>query len=348
MSGEPTLYDVASILGLRLPEVNRRGDCPFRAHKRKRNFAIFRSKKTGDLLYKCWSCDPPGNVGDAVGMYARQTGVDRREAIKQLKEYGYSFGRRCQRPQPQAKQPVAPLRGTIERAVLPLDLVRWGQWSEQDLGACRRLAEERSLSLDVLKACDVVDIDRDVVGFVYREPRTGIPCRAKCRALGRKAFWVEPRGGNGTDAKALAPLYLAHQLDAPRGTTSPAAITEGEIDALTLRTMEFGNVVSLPDGSESAKTVSLEPLARFRLWLVAVDDDQEGAKAMQVLQRRAQGHGVHVVRVFFRRLEDLEHGEELVKYKDANEALQSGGFAREDFEHCFAVSQRGYRTPVMP
>ena len=57
--------EVGRLLGLELPGPGGKARCPFRDHRRKdKTFRVFKSKRTGDELWKCWSCDSPENIGE--------------------------------------------------------------------------------------------------------------------------------------------------------------------------------------------------------------------------------------------------------------------------------------------
>jgi len=343
-----SLWVVGRMFGHTLPELGKRGFCPLRKHKRKdKTFVIFRSKE-GEPLYKCFSCDPPENVGDAVALYAVLEGIDRSQAWKDLRERGYAVpGMRSgqsDRPQPRAadRPPAIPVRGDRgENNVLPLSVERFQRWADQRLGAVARLSKERSIGEELLREHDVVDIDRSIVGFGYRDPESGLPCRVKMRPLDRKSFWIEPRPAEGVEGKALGPLYLADRLVRPCGFCTLAVVTEGELDALSFRQAGINNVVSLPDGTASAGRVDLEPLVGgFILWLSSVDDDEAGEAAHAVLRERAYCLGITVARVH------LTGGGR--RFKDANEAL-CAGFGPEDFKRCLnhaAQAALGYVVEV--
>ena len=320
---ELTLWTVASMFGKELPEPGKRGYCILRDHKRKdKSLTVFRSHG-GDFLYKCHSCDPPDNIGDALGLYCVLEGIDRKTAWHQLRERGYQVpgDDGSNRPLPRQARPKpkpVPVAGRLAtEPVLSLDKTRWDRWRAQRLGAVERLADDRGIGAELLRAHDVVDADRNVVGFGYRDPYSGLPCRVKFRPLDRKAFWIEPRPEKGQDGKALGPLYLADRLKPHPGRPAAAILTEGELDALSLRQAGIDSVVSLPDGAESAGRVDLGPLSSgFLLWLVGTDLDTEGQRAFHILRQRAMAIGVTVVRLLFRR--------DGVSFKDANEALQAG------------------------
>jgi len=330
MSRELTLWTVASMFGKRLPDVGRRGLCIFRDHKRKdKSLTIFKSEG-GDLLYKCFSCDAPDNVGDALAMYAQLEGLDRKTAWHQLRDRGYGVpgaedgASPSRRVQPPARKRPVPVTGRAPvGGVLSLSPERWRQWHQQRLGAVESLATARHLAVELLRDHDVVDVDRGVVGFGYREPFGGQPCRVKCRPLNRKTFWIEPRPAKGQEGKALGPLYLADRLNCVPGRPTVAIITEGELDALTFIQAGLSNVVSLPDGSQSAGRVDLQPLSSgFLVWLVATDRDAEGQQAFGALRARARSLGATAVRLLL--------GSRDRQFKDANEALQAG-FEPADF-----------------
>lgn len=345
---ELSIRNVGKLLGLDLPVPGKKCRCPFRKHKRKdKTFRVYLSRKTGDELWKCWSCDKPDNVGDAIGFYARWTELDRAGAYRDLRAKGFDVpgaepgtGQQGQpfRRRPSRKPAPIPVEGVIRGPFLPLNMSKWRSWKKHHNGVLSRFAEERRLVERVLLDHDVVEVDRRCIGFGYRNPETGLPCRVKVRPLDRKMFWIEPRSPDG-EAKALGPLYLAHDLEAALGNPEAVIITEGEPDALSLRQLGFRNVVSLPDGAKSAETVSVEPIANgFQAWLVSTDRDEEGNRAWHVLRTRARRLGIDAVRLTWASLvDDPEIGEELVRFKDANDALQAD-CDRADFERCIRIA----------
>jgi hypothetical protein len=343
-----SIRDVGRVLGLDLPPVGKKGRCPFRQHKRKdKTFRVFRAKGSGDELWKCWSCDPPDNVGDAIGLYARHENMDRASAIEVLKRQGFegpAGGRPPPRRQPRSssgpRRPTCdiPVAGTNTGPFLSLDIKRWRSWRTNGAESIEAFAQARRIRAVTMREHDVVEVQRDVVGFGYRDPDTLVPCRVKVRPLKRKTFWIEPRCKDpDSEARARSPLYLAHELPLVLSPDAAVVIVEGELDALTLKDVGIRNVVSLPDGDASAGTVSVEPIAAgYRVWLVATDLDDPGHEAYLKLRKRAWPLGIEVARVRWSQLVQQETGEELVTYKDANEARMEGDFSREDFERCFA------------
>lgn len=349
-----TIAAVGRMFGLKLPPPHGKVRCPFRKHARQDpTFRVFVSRG-GDEIYKCWSCDPPENVGDAISLYERMAGVSRRDAWKTLGDQGFEVpsmedrpheGPR--RPPPPERKPLPPLRGTQPERVQPLDLDAWAAWKKLDTGLLARFAKMRGLSLETLRRNDVVEMPGGRhVGFTYTDPKTGDPCRVKVRGVDKKQFFVVPKSPpDDPQRRALAPLYLAHLLQPLSGQSlKPVIMTEGEVDALTLVEMGVPNVVSLPDGSESVKTSDITPLWSygFNVWLLALDADPAGDIAYQYLRERAASARVDAVRVLWKRMV----GEELQLHKDANDALHAG-FTREDFMHAFdvATAQR-YGAPL--
>jgi hypothetical protein len=324
---ELTLWTVGAMFGKELPQLGKRSLCPIRQHKRRdKGFKVF-SSRSGDLLYKCFSCDPPQNVGDAVALYAVLANVDRLEAWKTLRDDGYQvpglderFATRRQSRSSPPPRKVTPVRGDLSQGdpVLPLDMQFWHDATLRRAGDVERLGSERGLDVQLLRDHDVVDMDAGCVGFGYRDPATHLPCRIKVRALYRKAFWMEPRPAEGERGKALAPLYLAHRLRIPRGGFGlTVVITEGELDALSLKQAGFDNVVSLPDGAESAGRVDLRPLmGGFPVWLAATDNDEKGQRAARELASRAAQVQCKSAPVIWRLGDRV--------FKDANEAWMAG------------------------
>jgi 5S rRNA maturation endonuclease (ribonuclease M5) len=356
-----SIRDVGRALGLDLPPVGKKGKCPFRKHKRKdKTFRVFRAKGSGDELWKCWSCDPPDNVGDAIGLYARHENVDRTSAIEALKKQGFegpTGGRpppyRPSRSSSRPQRPTCdiPVTGTNTGPFLSLDIRRWRAWRSNGSATIEDFARTRRIRSATMREHDVVEVDRDVVGFGYRDPDTLVPCRVKVRPLKRKAFWIEPRCKDpDSDARARSPLYLAHELPLIIGPDAAVVIVEGEVDALTIKDIGIQSVVSLPDGDASAGTVNIEPIAAgYRAWLVATDLDDAGHEAYLKLRKRAWPLGIEVARVRWCKLVEQETGEELVQYKDANEARVAGDFSRADFERCFAkATEEAWGCALLP
>lgn len=312
----PTIWEVGRIFGVEIPQLKRKGLCPFREHKRGKTFYVFESKR-GDTLWKCFSCDEP-NVGGAVSLYARLANVSWGQAAKELRALGYDIGDRAdwhkREPPRRAAMPVA---GPPQKYIASLDLGLWRRWKGSGDGAVEKFAHSRGLDPAVLIAHDVVQVEPGAVGFGYRDPSTGCPCRVKVRVIDKKVFWVEPRG-EGKD-RALAPLYLANELNG----ANCVCIVEGEIDALTLKQAGWKNTVSLPDGADSASKVNLEPIVEYPVWILALDNDEAGIKAARVLTRRAWALGHSIVPIEWRK------GEQ--SFKDANDAWQAG-WRRAEFD----------------
>ena len=337
--GSITVREVGRMFGLELPSAVGKCKCPLQEHKRKdKTFRVFKSA-TGEDVWKCWSCDEPSNVGDAVGLFALLGGVSRKDAWLRLRELGYEVpgadrarggGQGAKQAAPtRVMTPKVSLRGTKRGEVLPLpaeSLERWRQIGDAGVVAWLR-SRGFSESFDH-RGCGVIAMPKGCVGFVYTDPATGVPCRVKVRSLRDKVFWNEPRPNPAfPGAKAMGPLYLTERLSFDADSV---IITEGEMDALSLVSVGVPNVISLPDGSESANTVSLEPLfGFFTTWYIAMDGDEPGEKAWRVLRDRARVAGAEPVRVRWAKVD----GEEMSHYKDANDALKDG-FTRDDFLRC--------------
>ena len=342
---ELTIHAVARMFGKSLEAPGRRSFCPIRAHRREdKSFSIFRASD-GKWLWKCHCCDSGVNAGDALKLYCMRSGRDRREAWRELKEQGYAVPgatdepRASYRREEPPRRVVAPIEGRkLSPRIIDLPEKRWQELSSARLGAVERFAALRGLDPEVCRLLDVVDVARDAIGFGYRDPETQKPCRVKVRALGKKAFWIEPRATDGEQGIALSPLYLAHGLDRTLGIEPVVTLVEGEVDALTLRSVGIRNVVSLPDGAGSGSRVDLKPLwSCSSLILSAVDADEEGEKAHRDIYLRFHGMRKEVARVRWQ----LDGG---TVYKDANEARMAG-WGKEQFAACmqYAANQlRGY------
>lgn len=357
-----TIRDVGRLFGLDLPTPPGRSKCPLRKHARDdKTFRVYQSSTSQDELYKCWSCDAPENMGDAVMLYAELAHMDRKEAWKFLADQGYDVGQEVrpggqggatQRPAPRPPRPATPpLQGTRKGPVMPLDQDAWALWQKLDTGLLEAFGKRRGLTAEFLRSRDVIELPGGRhIGFTYRDPATGLPCRVKVRGVDKKTFFVVPRAPESDPGRrAYAPLYLGHLLAPPmdRGL-KPVIITEGEIDALSLVEKGFPNVVSLPDGSESVKTADVDLLwsSAFNVWLLCLDADEAGDRAYKILRARAEAAGVDAVRVFWRKLVSAESGEEIVTYKDANEALLAG-FTQDDFVQSFNVAtEPRYGSPI--
>ena len=342
---ELSIGGVARTLGIGLPPLGGRSHCPFRKHRRRdKSFKTFASRD-GTELYICFSCDPPLNVGDAVGFYAVMTGMERSTAWKELLVQGYAVPRArahavpCTVPPPTAhradlEEGTSAERLAAEPPVLPLTRLLWKNLCSQQLGGVERFARQRFLDPALLRELDVVDVRRGVIGFGYRTQTTG-PCSVKCRATDRKVFWILPRPSKDQPGRCLRPLYLADRLPPAPGDplVRSVLIVEGETDALAAKQMGFENVVSLPDGARSASKVDVDPISRgsFGCWLIATDNDKQGEAAYRTLRRRASRRGIDTRRVRWTRGTCV--------FKDANEALMAG-FASDDFERCLAGASK--------
>lgn len=347
---EVSIHEVAGIFGKRLSPLGQRSFCPLRIHKRgDKSFSVFKSSD-GKLLWKCHSCDPPSNAGDAVKLYALLSGMDRRDAWRELRDKGYEVPGARSMPdserRPVQRQPVRKAVVPIEGRRPPADQVvrlapeRWNQLSNNRLGAVEAFSAKRGLAAGLMRELDVVDVDRGAVGFGYRNPENGEPCRVKVRAVEKKTFWIEPRAPKGESGVALSPLYLAHRLAAPAGLASAVVITEGEVDALSLASIGVRNAVSLPDGCSSAANVDLRPVwSMASIIFSAVDADDDGDRAHRDLYLRCQAMRKDVVRVRW----SLQGRK---AFKDANEALLAG-WTRSEFVACLqsaANELRGYEV----
>lgn len=335
-----TVAEAARLAGVAVPSVvPAKCFCPLRKHKRTdKTFRVFKGADGKDL-WKCWSCDDPENAGDALKLYCILTGKERKAAWNEMRERGYDVGQktddsRIYRPSTYVSAaPVTPRRFVETRRVpsetLALDMRQLELWKANDMARVEEYLRSRGIPHQAWHEWGILSMGGDYMGFLYRDPDTGRPCRVKVRGMREKRFWNEPRASQEKpDAKAKAPLWLADRLVPGK----PAILVEGEVDALSLAVLGLPNVISLPDGAESAATVDLTPLRdSCDLWIVATDDDEPGEKAWQTLLQRAQGTG-HVA---VRRRWSRDDG---ASFKDANEALQAG-FGREDFLRCITTAE---------
>ncbi len=342
------LSDVARVLGIELPEPPGRCFCPFVDHKRDdKTFRVYKSMASGDDMWKCWSCDDP-NSGDAIGLYARMRSVSRAEAWRNLKDAGVHDDSvsSLRKGTIEKKEIEIPFRGTQTGEVLPLDFDRWVKWRDARSGHVERFSSMRSIDASVMREHGVIDMPGSSIGFTYFHPEDGSPCRVKVRGVDQKRFFVEPFI-KGSSAKAIGPLYLANELTDVGVAIRPAIIVEGEVDALSMVHLGFRNVVSLPDGAESAKTVDLSPLyPRYNLWLIALDYEDPtdpkwkgktppGLAGYKILRERARKLDVDVIWIEWRMFSD----DEPVLYKDANEALMAGN-SKDQFAACLDVAMK--------
>lgn len=344
---ELTIHEVARMFGRSLSPMGSRSTCPIRKHKRAdKSFSVFQGSE-GKPLWKCHSCDPPTNAGDAIKLYAILGGVDNRTAWMELKDQGFAVPGATEESAPRSKPMLRRAVPTIEgrapepKLIIPLAPERWAALKSQRIGAVEAFAGHRGLPAEALRDLDVVDMAEDAVGFGYRDPATGKPCRIKARSVEKKSFWIEPRAPRGESGIALSPLYMAHLLEAPRGLLSVVTVVEGEVDALTLLALGIKNVVSLPDGSSSAGAVDLKPLlGKASMVLSAVDSDERGDAASRELYFRSTALALQVARVRWQK--------DGVLHKDANDALLAG-WKREDFLTCLqdaASGLRGYEVTL--
>lgn len=323
-----SVFDAARMAGKRVPQtVPAKCQCPIRQHKRKdRTFRIFRGSDGTDM-WKCWSCDEPENSGDGLKLFALLTGRDRKEAFREFRDRGFDFGDPSKLRHSNgshAKRFTEVLRSAAED--LPLSPRQVEAWMANDMTAVNTYLRRRGLpEQEDWREWGVLSLGGDYLGFMYRDPDTGRPCRVKARGMAEKRFWNEPRPDPARPgAKAKAPLWRADRLV----VGEPVIIVEGEMDALTLAALGFQNVVSLPDGSESAITVDLRVIRECcPEWIVATDDDLPGERAWFTLRERANGTGNTAVRRRFWR------GTE--RFKDANDALVAG-LTPEEIGRCLS------------
>lgn len=311
MPRTPTIAEIGQLLGIKFPLPGKRGECPFRAHRREKPFAVFKKRDTGEEMFKCFSCDPPDNVGGAVSLYVKLANVSWADAYKKLRDGGLLVDDSRPRPRTERKPDIVPSYGRrVNR--LGFDMGHWDKLRAMDQRAVEIFAKERHIRAGTMMTNEVVAVGSDAIGFTYRDPDDRQPCRMKVRRILEKRFWIEPKQTED-GRQALAPLYLADKLNGGK----VAVITEGEVDALTLVDAGICNVVSLPDGTASASTVSIEPLDRYPIWLIAVDADKAGAEAHRTLFQRAWRNGVAVGRLLW-----PNPGGGV--FKDANDAAQAG------------------------
>jgi hypothetical protein len=234
-----TVAEASRLAGVTIPSVvPGKCFCPIRKHKRiDKTFRIFKSS-SGDELWKCWSCDEPENSGDALKLYCLITGRDRKAAWNEMRERGYDVGQRGDssrvwRPAPMSvSAPVTPAR-FVEAPrrpteVIQLDMRQLELWKANDMARVEQYLKSRGIPHQAWNEWGVLSMGGDYMGFLYRDPDTGKPCRVKVRGMTEKRFWNEPRASQERpDAKAKAPLWLADRLV----PGEPAILVEGEVDA---------------------------------------------------------------------------------------------------------------------
>jgi hypothetical protein len=345
--------DIVRLIARSVPLTRRGGEyvtlCPFHS-ERTPSMTVIPKKNA----FYCFGCAIGGSPIDWVMKYEQRSFREAVDRICELENVDVTSPRYVPVHAELRLDRTTVLRGRRNvNGVLPLDQDQWLAWHEARTGSVDRFAEARGLSGDVLRNHDVVDVGPEWIGFTYFNPETGEPCMVKVRSVEGKKFFLAPRPPKEPDqpdvnARALMPVYLGHDLRLiPQEAVQVVTITEGEVDALTLRSAGLRNVVSLPQGAGSAKHVDLMPLFSFTAWLISTDTDTEGENAANVLRARARSIGVDAIRVRWTRSVSGVLGDEVVIYKDANDMLKDGA-TPDDFLRCARAALQGYFMGLEP
>jgi twinkle protein len=242
-----------------------------------------------------WSDFASGEGGDLLDLWAAARSLSLREAIQEAKTHlgitephfrGHQ-PKRYSRPKPKGCQDAKP-----------------------DSLVSRYLVEERALLFETLSAYRIAERGSDIVFPSFRDGQlVGIKYLGVDRIDGKKRVSVEPD---------CEPSLFGWQAIPDNART--VAITEGEIDAMTLHQLGVP-ALSVPFGGgkgEKQRWIEseFEHLERFDTLYLCLDGDQPGREATEVIAERLGRHRCKVV--------DLPAG-----VKDANDLLGSGTTAEE-------------------
>lgn len=244
-----------------------------------------------------WGDFATGDGGDLIDLWASVRSVTLREAIKEVREYLGISSTKIERPE----------RSEWVRPVLNNGVT----YCDADY-----LSKERGIAYSILAQYRVSCAGNEIVFPYFRD---GELILIKYLSLtrderGKKKMRVSP---------GAEPILFGWQAADPN--TRRLAITEGEIDALTLHQYDLGMVcLSVPFGGGAKKQdgwieQEFERLAIFDEIYVCMDDDEEGRAAAAVIIERLGKHRCRNVKL---------------PYKDANECLKNG-VTRDQMIACF-------------
>jgi ATP:corrinoid adenosyltransferase len=157
------------------------------------------------------------------------------------------------------------------------------------------------------------------VAWWYFDVKTKEPMLCKFRAASDRAKGSLRMMGKWPSGIEIVPCYREHLYDPSLGEV---LICEGEADAESWALLNIPNVISLPDGADSANA-AYDVLGSAMSVHMSLDNDNAGSKAAARL--RSIMHGDAVV---YRVTLDKESGG---FYKDANDALRGEGDGGQEF-----------------
>lgn len=254
-----------------------------------------------------WSDFATGESGDLLDLWAKTRGICLGDAIKQAKSHlGCAEVEFTPRQEKQFKKPVVP---KCDRA--------------KEKSRAWEYLTGRGISPDAIRAYRIAETGSEVVfPYFHEENLVGI----KYRGLGEKRFRVEA---------GCTPALFGWQA-IPKNQRH-VAITEGEIDAMSLYTYGYPSLSVPFGGGKGAKHAWIEQeyerLSRFDRIYLSFDNDREGQIALHEVVGRLGRERCFVLKI---------------PGKDANEALMAkvdGGDIKRCFENARPLDPKELKCP---
>ena len=165
--------------------------------------------------------------------------------------------------------PPAQARGAQQAAVQ----------SKRPKGQVQALRDRGLTDLATLKKYQY-EVDADSNHLAHYYDHVGQWTGTKVRTPDKRFWWQGQPVTSG--------LYGRHVVPKPNAHHDKIVVTEGELDAITVRAATKLHAVSLPGGAQSAEKVladeiSWSYLTSFNTVIVAVDGDEQGQRAAEIL-----------------------------------------------------------------
>lgn len=241
-----------------------------------------------------------GDGGDLIDLWCQVRGIDLPQALDDIRGWLGIEKPRFEKPAKSYRKPPRP-QCTAPKSAVRDYLLNARKLSEDSLRAYRIGEQGRTIVFPSL-------VGEDLLFVKYLE--------VDRRPDGKKITRVEA---------GCEPVLFGWQAIAPN--TRSIAITEGEIDALTLWDYGFP-ALSVPfGGGKGAKQQWIESeferLSRFEVIFLALDNDDEGRAAVAEIVPRLGRHRCRVV---------------VLPRKDANQCRQDG-ISADNIRKCFDTAQ---------
>lgn len=253
--------------------------------------------RDGQIRVKCFAC---GNGGSVLDLIRQVRQVDTSEALRIAAGW---VGLNVEASAPRMDRERAPIddargfepgRRPAQAVLAPERVAEYHDALLNDERLLELVMEQRALSLAVIEAARIgYDERRKALVIPYFLDRAPRYLKFKLPRGSKPAYLREPKGE----------VDFPFGIDSVPATAETVVVCEGELDCLVLHSLGMMNVVSVPNGAQSAggdntaKLAWLDHLERFRDIVICFDADEAGAKGAAALAWRLGATRCRVVKL---------------------------------------------------